>query len=162
MSFFGTVGNTQPEMRHSATAKDQHGRKWMVVIEKKPMSPCYVTPMFTAKIIPPTHLLSFPGDLPTQIVIDYDRWEQEVAQAENDYLDRRAELEQIAHGERADVDLTKPVTRQIARVLGKAPAVTAEQVRKMRDGDPELLGLKPRGDTGKAKKGSRTAALAEL
>jgi hypothetical protein len=163
MSFMGTMGNSQPDRRHTSKAKDQHGRKWMVVIEKKAMSPCYVTPMFTAPpgLVPPTHLLSFPGELPTDIVIDYDRWEREMQTAWDDYHDRRAELEQIAHGESPSQDYSKPPTRQVAKVLGKPPVVTVEQIRRMRDGDRELLGLAVKAKAPAPKSRKRETALAE-
>jgi len=139
MSWFGEAGNHQAEMRHSYTARDQHGRKWLVVLEKKPMAPCYVTPMFDAPLIPPTHVLVFPEDMPAKVTIDYAKWIDELEIAAREYRQRRLQIERAYYGVKADPD--GPASDEVLSVIGQPPMST-ELVRKCQAGDKTLLGLK--------------------
>lgn len=143
MSWFSEQGNKQAEMRHSFQAKDQHGRSWLVVIEKKPMSPCYVTPNFVAPLIPPTHVLTFPADLPSQVTIDYPRWIMETEEGWRDHRKRRIEVERKLYRERANPD--GPVSEEVRDIIGPDP-LDPELVRRCAAGDREMLGLAPEAD----------------
>jgi hypothetical protein len=151
-SWFATQGNHQAEMRHSFTARDQHGRPWMVVLEKKPMSPCYVTANFTvpdSRLVPPTHVLTFPADLPSTITIDYERWLTETTEMWRERRKRRIEVERKLYGQRANPD--SEASEEVLDIVGPEP-LDPELVRRCMNGDRELLGLAP-----EATKPARTA-----
>lgn len=147
-SWFSRQGNAQAEMRHTFTARDQHGRPWMVVLEKKPMSPCYVTANFTVpdpRLVPPTHVLVFPPDLPSTITIDYDRWLGEVTEAWRDRRKRRIEVERKLYGQRAGAPDSEP-SEEVLDIIGPEP-LDPELVRRCMKGDRVLLGLPPKPET---------------
>jgi hypothetical protein len=143
---------TQADRRQHATLMDKEGRKWQAVIEKDTMHPCgVISPKGwreTTGCVVPDQYKTIP-DLsdPFALVIDYDKWIEDLEAAHRDYEDRMQTTAMAMDPEnqggnlyRQGIDGSVYRSPSLVRIVGKPPA-PIELVRAMRAGNKWSLGL---------------------
>lgn len=142
MSIFGKERDQQEE-RTFQFYLDQHGREWGAVIEmaktsNEPVGP--IDPRFKAPFLPPQkYLRTNSKKHHGRIVIDYDRWVNDLRAAHEAYNKTMFEHATVMYGDQAAAHVEKP-TPALLLAVGSPPQPVAPVLLCQR-GDPWLLGL---------------------
>lgn len=130
---------TQADQRRSFNVADQHGRIWLLSIEKETGDPTgSIQPCFDAPIIPPQKYLKLTGELDRRLEIDYDHWIRDLQNAHRDYVARLHEAGRLLYGDAYNAErAAKPAQLQM---VGEPPLEVAT-IEALAAGDVKLLGL---------------------
>lgn len=140
-------GFSQANQRRNQRLTDQHGRRYFAIIEIRsgdPVGP--IEPMFDAPLkVPQMYLRKSPDiDAPTQLIIDYPRWIEDLTSARVEWERRGRELSRKQFG--SAYDPTKHQFKQeILDILGPPPQ-PVEPVHAALQGNRWVLGFTRRVD----------------
>ena len=136
---------SQADYRHQLNVADQHGRKWLVTIEKETMQPCAsIMPCFIVadEFLPPQKFLRFEDNFETgrRLFIEYSDWLRDLRESKREWT-RMLHLEgRRLYGDAYDASKA-PKFQQLENV--GTPPLDEKIVRAMEDGDAQYLGVAP-------------------